>query len=65
MTVEERLDLMVKSLQGMERKLERWKEQSTEVPSKPRRKRPGPFKAQPKRACNPARTDVLVSDLDD
>jgi hypothetical protein len=61
MTVEEKMDLVVESLQGMERKLEHWKGHSAELPSKARRKHQGPFPASEKSTCSVARTDILVS----
>lgn len=61
MTIEEKLDLMVESLQGMERRLERLKDRPTGSSNKRMRQPPGPFKSPPKRQHSPGRTDVLVS----
>lgn len=61
--MEEKIDLMVESLHGMEQRLENLKGHSAGFPSSRMKQPPGPFKSPPKREYSPGRTDVLVSRL--
>lgn len=60
MTIEEKIDHLVDSLQGMEQKLQSWQGYPAKPPTKHGRNRPGLFKASPKRSSSPRRTDMLV-----
>lgn len=60
MTIEEKIDHLFNSFQGIDEKLQSWQDYSVKSLTKRGKTRSGPFKASPKRSSSPGRTDMLV-----